>query len=184
MGNPKKNAEGYADPTAYAALAPLAAAVFLLVQFAGMTIFLCNYFHSEGARSDMVATLEDGPLAGLRTSQNRANYYHRVLFAVKEAGPSSEDSVMIAPVQPYAYFILNCEVAAPSAWTSAREMNEPKIAEYFALNPSKWPDWILIPVDEIGDNEREISEFIEFAEQNDYSELSRDDTLIVLRRET
>lgn len=163
------------------ALAPLAAAVFLLLQFGSMTAFLSNSFHNEGARRDMTVVLQGGPLAGIKTTQNQANYYHKMLAALKEAGPAPEDSVMIAPVQPCGYFILNCDVAAPSAWTSAREMNEPKIADYFALNPAKWPDWVIIPVEEIGENGREVSEFMDYFSQNGYAEISSDDLLIVMR---
>lgn len=159
----------------------LAVAVCLLLQFVSMVQLLCTYFHSEGGISEMPAVMQDGPLAGLRTTENKANFYHQMLAALKAAGPSPEDSVMIAPVLPYGYFVLNSEIAAPSAWTSAREMNEPKIANYFALNPSKWPDWVIIPVEEIGENVREVEEFMDFFEQNGYSLVSSDELLIVLR---
>lgn len=162
-------------------LAPLAVAVCLVLQYSSMVQHLCTHFHEGGARTDMTVVMESGPIAGIRTTKNRASYYQRMVAALKAAGPTPEDSVMIAPIQPYGYFVLNSEIAAPSAWTSAREMNEPKIAEYFALNPSKWPDWVIIPVEEIGENGREVEEFISFFEQNGYSVVSSDELLIVLR---
>lgn len=103
--------------------------------------------YSDCAFEDMTAEVEDGPAAGLHTSERHAAEYEGVRDLVTHI--DDERGVWIVPMAPWAYLETPGACAAPSAWNTF--VNADDWQTYYSSQGHETPAWIVVTKRDAGE---------------------------------
>ncbi len=117
----------------------VAVALVVLLVVATAAVRLSSVY-SDCAFEDMTTEIEDGPAAGLRTSERHAVEYEGVRDLV--AHIDDERGVWIVPMAPWAYLETPGACAAPSAWNTFVDAGDWET--YYGLQGHETPAWIVV----------------------------------------
>ena len=95
------------------------------------------------------ATLTEGPLRGLRTTEETARVYADTLEDLKQIKAAANGAPVTVPsLAPYTYLYLDLPYGTYSAWFEYYETD--RLAAYWQLRPAQQPAYIYLPYYEKG----------------------------------
>ncbi|MBR5427429.1 MAG: hypothetical protein IK118_03705 [Clostridia bacterium] len=90
-------------------------------------------------------TLAEGPLKGLRQSEENARIYEALLRDLDSIGPDADGTLYVAGMLPQCYLYLpSLRCGAISTWCVEKDI-VPRQAAYWALHPDKKPTYVFVP---------------------------------------
>ena len=159
----------------------MTAAVVLAVQLCACVYVRSHHFFWEYPKDNpMTSQITEGPLRGIWTKQENQDSYNALLEAVRELGDVSDRKILFYPAVPVGYLMADCEIAAPSAWSTYLHPKDPRLLRYYELNPDKQPD--ILFVDRRVFMSWKEKEYDSFAQEYGYQVIRYDDEFAVLRR--
>ena len=141
--------------------------------------FHTTYVFQDAGFSELDTRLERGPLSGIVTTAQRADYYNSALDVYESVELSENDRVLSYPTLAVDLLILKRECCSPSAWyfPAPEDFNE---GRYYSRHPDKLPTVVFVN----NDMTQKVSywEFSEWLEEN-YSVDSQAGSYTVFRKQ-
>ena len=123
--------------------AVLCVALTAAVQFAGTFFLRMTYaWGEEGRVWTLTQQMERGPLKGVWTEPEVADWYGSVLEELDMLDLTEEDEVMVVGVAPWIYLYVDAGCGNYSTWQVHE--NSTQLYDYYALHPDKFPDVIYM----------------------------------------
>lgn len=99
------------------------------------------------------ARIENGPAKGLYTSKEHLQLYEDVINVLDEYrigdAMGSDSNILFSKILPWGYIYTDYRCAYPTTWR-ATAYDEVQLERYYAINPDKKPDVILVLDEEYG----------------------------------
>ncbi|MCD8150428.1 MAG: hypothetical protein LUE92_12915 [Clostridiales bacterium] len=111
--------------------------ILLAVQFISGAYQRIFYVWGDSALQELTVMIMEGPLMGIRTTEENALLYAEVLEDVEELGLTAEDRLLVVGIAPWIYLSTDAECAAYSTW-EIQEKDE-LLPAYYELHPEKIP---------------------------------------------
>lgn len=123
--------------------AVLCVALTVAVQFAGTFFLRMTYaWGEEGRVWTLTQQMERGPLKGVWTEPEVADWYGSVLEELDMLDLTEEDELMVVGVAPWIYLYVDAGCGNYSTWQVHE--NSTQLYDYYALHPYKFPDVIYM----------------------------------------
>ena len=123
--------------------AVLCVALTAAVQFAGTFFLRMTYaWGEEGRVWTLTQQMERGPLKGVWTTPETADWYGSVLEELDMLDLTAEDELMVVGVAPWIYLYVDAGCGNYSTWQVHE--NSTQLYDYYALHPDKFPDVIYM----------------------------------------
>lgn len=124
--------------------------VVFSLHITGEAYALCtNFFGTDLTTFNMKVRLSEGPLKGIKTSEENAyteNASLKDIYFIKDKEPGK---ILFATKRTWYYFWTDMEYATPSCWINDLDSNYVEILnDYYRLHPDKLPDYIYIAAGE------------------------------------
>lgn len=113
------------------------AALLLAVQIVACVWQRMTYVWGDGHLDELTVELTEGPVAGIRTTEDNAALYADVLTDMEELELTSEDKLFVIGIAPWMYLNTEAECGAYSTWETLE--NDPLIEIYYEVRPEKLP---------------------------------------------
>ena len=124
-------------------------AIVLSFQIVGEGCALFTNFIDAGSLSDLRITLSEGPLKGIKVSEESAYTENVSLQDIYFSKDKEPGKILFATKRTWYYFWTDMEYAAPSCWINDLDSNYVEILnDYYRLHPDKLPDYIYIAAGE------------------------------------
>ncbi len=107
------------------------------VQFAAGIYQRIFYVWGDDHLPYLTRTLSEGPLKGIRTSEENEKLYEDVLMDLKEVPVTSADRLLVIGIAPWMYLSTEAECAAYSTWEISE--TDPLIPVYYEIRREKLP---------------------------------------------
>ena len=120
--------------------AAVCAVVFL--QFLGSFHLRMSYICGEDAMPLLTQRMERGPLKGVYTSPETAQWYEEVLAELDSLHMTSKDRLLVVGVAPWIYLYAEAGCGSYSTWQVHEGSTQ--LYDYYALHPEKYPNIIYI----------------------------------------
>lgn len=85
----------------------------------------------------LTATLKEGPLCGIHTSEENGILYDEVMRDMEDLSLTEEDGLFVIGIAPWMYLNTEAECAVYSTWMTKE--SDPMIPLYYELHPEKLP---------------------------------------------
>lgn len=145
--------------------------IVILQLFSQIYIYGNHVFWEEGPKA-LVSEIDQGPLKGVCTTEEKKEEYNRNyenLKYIKDNYARTEENILLFKEFPSGYLIVdNMRMGAYSAWLSdvAKDLNDERIQTYYEYHPQKTPQ--IIYIDEESAMVWEFEEWIDYSEKNGY----------------
>lgn len=120
----------------------LCVACVLLVQFAGTFWLRMTYDWGDERSWALTAQMKRGPLKGVYTTPETAEWYGKVLEELDELKLTAEDELMVVGVAPWIYLYTEAGCGNYSTWQVHEGSTQ--LHDYYALHPDKFPDVVYM----------------------------------------
>ncbi len=114
----------------------------LLLQFAGTFFLRMTYAWGDKRVWALTEQMESGPLKGVYTNPEDAQWYEEVLAELDMLDLTEEDQLMVFGVAPWIYLHVDAGCGNYSTWQVHQD--SAYIWEYYKLHPEKFPDVIYV----------------------------------------
>jgi hypothetical protein len=114
----------------------------LLVQFAGTFFLRMTYAWGDERVWMLTQQMERGPLKGVYTTPETAQWYGEVLEELDMLELTKEDEIMVVGVAPWIYLYVDAGCGNYSTWQVHEKSTQ--LYDYYALHPDKFPDVIYM----------------------------------------
>ncbi len=115
----------------------------VLLQFAGTFYLRMDYAWGEDKRvGGLTARMERGPLKGVHTAPDVAQWYQTVLGDIDSLKLTQEDKLMIVGVAPWIYVYVDAQCGSYSTWQVHE--NSTYLFPYYEVHPDKIPNVIYM----------------------------------------
>ena len=121
----------------YSAICGTVLAVLIAVQFAGGIWQRVTYVWGDDKLPKLTVTAEEGPLKGIRTSEENSLLYKDVMQDMEDLQLTKEDKLFVVGIAPWMYLNTEAECAAYSTWETLE--TDPLIFTYYEVRPEKQP---------------------------------------------
>ena len=128
----------------------------------------------------LTARIEAGPLKGIYTQTGKKEEYERLCSELQSLGDLTHKKVACYQFVSMAFLIADCEVGAPSAWMEFESLDDPRLAEYYRLNPENRPD--IVFVDRLYASEWDEQQYEDYARRNGLQVIRYNDRYTVMQR--
>ena len=122
--------------------AVLCVALTAAVQFAGTFFLRMTYAWGDDRVWTLTQQMERGPLKGVWTEPEVADWYGNVLEELDMLDLTEEDELMVVGVAPWIYLYVDAGCGNYSTWQVHE--NSTQLYDYYALHPDKFPDVIYM----------------------------------------
>ena len=122
--------------------AVLCVALTAAVQFAGTFFLRMTYAWGDDRVWTLTQQMERGPLKGVWTEPEVADWYGSVLEELDMLDLTEEDELMVVGVAPWIYLYVDAGCGNYSTWQVHE--NSTQLYDYYALHPDKFPDVIYM----------------------------------------
>lgn len=122
--------------------ASVCVAVVVLVQFAGTFFLRMTYAWGDERVWSLTQQMDRGPLKGVWTTSDTAEWYEKVLDELDMLKLTPEDEIMVVGVAPWIYLEVDAGCGNYSTWQVHE--NSTQLYDYYALHPDKFPDVIYM----------------------------------------
>jgi len=122
--------------------AVLVACVVLVLQFAGTFYLRMTYAWGDERVWMLTGQMERGPLKGVYTTPETADWYAQVLEELDMLELTKEDQIMVFGVAPWIYLYVDAGCGNYSTWQVHE--NSTQLYDYYALHPDKFPNVIYM----------------------------------------
>ena len=120
----------------------LCVACVVLVQFAGTFWLRMTYDWGDERSWALTAQMKRGPLKGVYTTPETAEWYGKVLEELDELKLTAEDELMVVGVAPWIYLYTDAGCGNYSTWQVHEGSTQ--LHDYYALHPDKFPDVVYM----------------------------------------
>lgn len=117
-------------------------ALVLVVQFVGTFWLRMTYDWGDERSWALTAKMERGPLKGVHTTSEMAEWYGKVLGELDALQLTSEDELMVVGVAPWIYLYVDAGCGNYSTWQVHEGSTQ--LYDYYALHPDKFPDVVYM----------------------------------------
>ena len=124
------------------AIAGVLVCLVLTVQFAGTFWLRMTYAWGDEPVQELTRKMERGPLKGVYTTPETADWYARVLEELDMLELTEEDQLMVFGVAPWIYLYADAGCGNYSTWQVHEHSTQ--IYDYYALHPDKFPNVIYM----------------------------------------
>lgn len=114
----------------------------LLVQFAGTFFLRMTYDWGDERTWALPAQMKRGPLKGVHTTPEMADWYGKVLDELDMLELTKEDEIMVVGVAPWIYLYTDAGCGNYSTWQVHEKSTQ--LYDYYALHPDKFPDVVYM----------------------------------------
>lgn len=128
----------------------------------------------------LTARMETGPLKGIYTQPEKKEEYERLCRELQSLGDLSHKKVACYQFVSMAFLIADCEIGAPSAWMEFSSLDDPRLAEYYRLNPENQPD--IVFVDRLYAPEWDEQQYEDYAQRHGLQIIRYNERYTVMQR--
>lgn len=128
----------------------------------------------------LTARMETGPLKGIYTQPGKKEEYERLCREIHSLGDLSHKKVACYQFVSMAFLIADCEIGAPSAWMEFSSLDDPRLAEYYRLNPDNRPD--IVFVDRLYEPEWDEQQYEDYARRHGLQIIRHNERYTVMQR--
>jgi len=135
-------------------LSLLCTCVLLVTLMQTITLRFVNIYR-DAPLSVLTAKVESGPAKGLYTTPAHKELYDTVYKTIQENCQSdnlsvknAEDSIFFTKLLPFGYLCTDLKCGSPTTWRTM--FNSDRLADYYTLNPERYPDIILVLDEQYG----------------------------------
>ncbi len=135
-------------------LSLLCTCVILVTLLQTITLRFVNIYR-DAPLSVLTAKIESGPAKGLYTTPAHKEQYDTVYKTIQENCQSddlsvknAEDSIFFTKLLPFGYLCTDLKCGSPTSWRT--KFNSDRLADYYTLNPDRYPDIILVLDEQYG----------------------------------
>lgn len=114
----------------------------LLVQFAGTFFLRMTYDWGDDRTWALTAQMKRGPLKGVHTTPEMADWYGKVLDELDMLELTEKDEIMVVGVAPWIYLYTDAGCGNYSTWQVHEKSTQ--LYDYYALHPDKFPDVVYM----------------------------------------
>ncbi len=114
----------------------------ICLQFLGTFYLRMNYAWGDDKMDRLTRKMERGPLKGVYTTPETAQWYGEILGELDMLKLTREDELMVVGVAPWIYLYVEAGCGNYSTWQVHE--NSTYIHDYYALHPEKFPDVIYM----------------------------------------
>lgn len=122
--------------------AAVIAVIALIAQFGGTLYLRMNYAWGENYMYKLTDRMTRGPLKGVYTTPETADWYGQILDELDSLGLTEEDELLVVGVAPWIYLYTEAGCGSYSTWQVHE--NSTVLYDYYALHPEKFPDVIYM----------------------------------------
>lgn len=123
-------------------LAAVTVCAVLALQFAGTIYLRMTYAWGDDPMEMLTRQMERGPLKGVYTSPETAQWYAQVLEELDMLELTEEDQLMVFGVAPWIYLYVDAGCGNYSTWQVHE--NSTQLYAYYELHPDKFPNVIYM----------------------------------------
>ena len=116
--------------------------VMLAAQFAGTFFLRMTFAWGDNRVWEMDTRMTYGPLKGVYTTAENAQWYEGVLDDLDALELTADDQIMVFGVAPWIYLCVDAGCGNYSTWQVHTESTV--LYDYYALHPEKFPDVIYL----------------------------------------
>ena len=116
--------------------------IVLLVQFAGTFYLRLTYAWGDNYMELLTEKMERGPLKGVYTTAETAEWYADVLDELDMLELTEDDEIMVFGVAPWIYLYVDAGCGNYSTWQVHE--NSTQLYDYYELHPDKFPNVIYM----------------------------------------
>ena len=120
----------------------LCVACVVLVQFAGTFWLRMTYDWGDERSWALTAQMKRGPLKGVYTTPEMAEWYGKVLGEIDMLDLTEKDELMVVGVAPWIYLYTDAGCGNYSTWQVHEGSTQ--LWDYYALHPDKFPDVVYM----------------------------------------
>jgi len=135
-------------------LSLLCTCVLLVTLMQTITLRFINIYR-DAPLSELTEEIESGPAKGLYTTPAHKELYHTVYETIQEncqasnlSTKNTEDSIFFTKLLPWGYLCTDLKCGSPTSWRT--KFNSNRLADYYTLNPDRYPDIILVLDEQYG----------------------------------
>lgn len=133
-------------------LLPLLCGLMLCLATLETAVLRITNVYRDAPLSALTETITEGPAKGLHTTPVHNTQYREVYETLQKyclSGPEDgADVLLISKLLPWGYLCTDMTVGAPTTWRN--ELGSDRLKEYYALNPDRIPDKVLVLREEYG----------------------------------
>lgn len=90
------------------------------------------------------ASIDHGPLKGIRTTEAKKEEYERLCAEIERLGDLSGKKIAFFRNVPQGYLIADARMGAPSAWMEYDSPEDERLLAYYRMNPDNRPDVLVV----------------------------------------
>lgn len=159
---------------------PLITACVCIVCF---FILRMTFVWGDAPLFELDTKIVEGTARGIYTTQESAAAYQRAEKIIKQADIEAEDQVLVLPMNPTYYYLIDAGCASPYIFRFEVSLDE--LDNYYNLHPEKLPTVVVTCKNDDSGNEYDIDECLEYFENMTdmgYYVYYNSDDAIVLKR--